>query len=374
MNLEGRIHIALSRKEDALSVKIRSQRPVLASRIFEGKSITDALGMVPLIFSLCGQAQAVAAVRAVESALETGADQSVENGREILLRLEALWEHLWRIFIDWPNLLGEEPRSTSLAKINQTITTLRKALDNDGALTQRPGASHWNIDQEMHSAWNSLYLQISGLMFDPTHEESQVFPFFLLDKLLEHNWANLGAFSTPSLYSLSSDQLSSALRGEDGDTYVAKPSFGNQPYETGPFARQRRHPALARARETFGDGVYTRFAARVLEVTKLLDELNRLFEGESFEIDHAEDGIAQVQAVRGLLAHCVDIDGEKISRYRILAPTEWNFHPDGVVHKMLTKLTGTSEAELQQQARLVIHAVDPCVGYDIEVNGGAVDA
>jgi hypothetical protein len=36
-----------------------------------------------------------------------------------------------------------------------------------------------------------------------------------------------------------------------------------------------------------------------------------------------------VETARGLLMHEIALDGERIADYFIVAPTEWNFHPQG---------------------------------------------
>ena len=46
--------------------------------------------------------------------------------------------------------------------------------------------------------------------------------------------------------------------------------------------------------------------------------------------------------------------------YRVLAPTEWNFHPHGALAEALRsrRLDAT-------QARLAAAALDPCIHFDI---------
>jgi hypothetical protein len=56
-----------------------------------------------------------------------------------------------------------------------------------------------------------------------------------------------------------------------------------------------------------------------------------------------------------------------IGRYQILAPTEWNFHPEGVLAKGLNQLQADSVELLKQQASLLINAIDPCVGYALQI-------
>ena len=79
-------------------------------------------------------------------------------------------------------------------------------------------------------------------------------------------------------------------------------------------------------------------------------------------------GIGQVEAARGRLVHCVELERGVVKHYQILAPTEWNFHPLGVVARGLETLTTKNEILLRKQADLLINAIDPCVGYDITVH------
>ncbi|MFP4279676.1 MAG: nickel-dependent hydrogenase large subunit [Halochromatium sp.] len=81
-------------------------------------------------------------------------------------------------------------------------------------------------------------------------------------------------------------------------------------------------------------------------------------------------GIGAAEAARGLLVHRVSIADGRVERYRILAPTEWNFHPAGVVAQGLAAIArgGAKGPELERLARLYITAVDPCVDYQLSVS------
>jgi Ni,Fe-hydrogenase I large subunit len=74
-----------------------------------------------------------------------------------------------------------------------------------------------------------------------------------------------------------------------------------------------------------------------------------------------------MEASRGRLIHRVALEGERISRYQILAPTEWNFHPQGVLARGLAGLDVKDPGKFRWQAGLLINTIDPCVGYDLEV-------
>ena len=67
--------------------------------------------------------------------------------------------------------------------------------------------------------------------------------------------------------------------------------------------------------------------------------------------------------------HHIKVEQGQVADYVILAPTEWNFHPQGVAVEGLKGLRAESEAQLRQQAAMWVNAIDPCVGYELKVNG-----
>ena len=100
---EGKLSIDLVRAGAAIDrVSIASSRPLQASSIFRGRGAEETLKTLPLLYSVCGTAQAQAAVSAVERAMGRVPDAAVGVARELLLWLETAREHLWRIMIDWP--------------------------------------------------------------------------------------------------------------------------------------------------------------------------------------------------------------------------------------------------------------------------------
>ncbi|MFZ1573767.1 MAG: nickel-dependent hydrogenase large subunit, partial [Chromatiaceae bacterium] len=78
-------------------------------------------------------------------------------------------------------------------------------------------------------------------------------------------------------------------------------------------------------------------------------------------------GLAQVQAARGLLVHRVAIQAGRVADYRILAPTEWNFHPQGAAALGLATLPDADDETLHRIGGLFVTALDPCVAYDLRI-------
>jgi hypothetical protein len=56
-----------------------------------------------------------------------------------------------------------------------------------------------------------------------------------------------------------------------------------------------------------------------------------------------------------------------VRRYQIVAPTEWNFHPQGALVQALRQLPGGGAAAVQRRATLLVLAADPCVDYRLEL-------
>jgi hypothetical protein len=56
----------------------------------------------------------------------------------------------------------------------------------------------------------------------------------------------------------------------------------------------------------------------------------------------------------------------RVAACRVLAPTEWNFHPQGVVAQCIAALDGSQPAEdTERRVRLLMAAFDPCVPFDV---------
>ncbi len=85
----------------------------------------------------------------------------------------------------------------------------------------------------------------------------------------------------------------------------------------------------------YRSGLLARYTARLVELAGIPGRLREAINestGNVVESGLPEgQGIAQVEAARGRLVHRVVLESGRITRYQILAPTEWNFHPDGVL-------------------------------------------
>jgi coenzyme F420-reducing hydrogenase alpha subunit len=147
--------------------------------------------------------------------------------------------------------------------------------------------------------------------------------------------------------------------------YAQAPTWNGHPVETGALARARAHPLVASIAARDGNTAAARMTARLVEVALLLAA------GASAWVDgfatEAGEGVGAVQTARGLLLHRARVEDGRIVDYRIVAPTEWNFHPDGALTQGLRGLAASDERDLERRARVAVHALDPCVACSIEV-------
>ena len=140
-------------------------------------------------------------------------------------------------------------------------------------------------------------------------------------------------------------------------TFCAAPTQQGEPREVGAWTRIAAAEPL---------DVWQLVAARVLELARLCAGQHRLRHA-ALPLGAAE-AVAFSELSRGVVLHWVKLDPthpDRIHDYRVLAPTEWNFHPDGALARMLAAST-LDPARL----RLLVHAFDPCVEvrFDREVD------
>ena len=383
MGIEGRLNIRLKVGKGAVEeVDIESSRPVHASRVFHGKPVAESQKLLPMLFSVCGTAQACAGVRACEQALGVRASPRIEGLRDALVNMETLREHLWRILLDWPSLTGAAADEAGVAEAVAIQQAYRQALCPEGA-PFRLGGADCRADLE---ALEGTLERLSGLLRRrvfamPTGEwlaltgrealivwadTEQTVAARLIDQVLRDGWAHAGACESRALPALPELELHRAMRDAE---YLEQPQWHGHCCETSSLTRMDS-PLLEVLKREYGNGLLVRLVARLTEIARLAGGL-RPDSGDSpgegtGGLDPVNPGIGQAAAARGHLVHRVELKGDVIGSDQILAPTEWNFHPKGVVVRALSALTGDA-ASIEKQARLLIDAIDPCVGYELNL-------
>lgn len=125
MNFDpGRVRIALQLADGVVSgVKLSCERPAVA-RLLHGRDAAQAVALLPLLYSLCGQAQGIAARAALAAARGMGEAERLDTA----VRAEAAREHAWKLFVDWPGQLGLNSDEAFFVRLMRAPPEQRVAL------------------------------------------------------------------------------------------------------------------------------------------------------------------------------------------------------------------------------------------------------
>ena len=387
MNPEGRISIIFAPKAD---VEIDSSRPMELTKMFIGKSPEQVQKTISLLYRVCGTAQSAAAAEAFEYARGIEPDADLRHARAMLVLLETAKEHLLRIVTDWPGFISnEEADLTDAAAITALLPKAQKTLfgNLDPYLSDsRPRINRplcERIANELDgllTKWvfaeaTSVWLDREGMPgLREWMNRGDALGSALLKEINVRGWGATADIASNHLPQISYQQLDERLSSDEEGVFSAQPDWLGLPCETGILSRVRHHAHIEAAQQTWGNGLMTRLLARLVELALIPDRIRRA-EADTFDwTGHASGsvregvGLSQVEAARGRLIHRVELVDNKVESYCIVAPTEWNFCPGGVVSQLLSSLSSVNRERLSQQADLLITAVDPCVGYELVFN------
>lgn len=395
MSIEGQINIHLQPSNiNTQRVSIGSTRPVHAAKVLINKTPEQALSLIPLLFSVCGVAQSRAALVAMQQAMQIPIVDEHEVARDIIVLSENAKEHLLRILIDWPTLFETTQKLDSLSYVGQLVNSFKKALfQNKNA---------FNLDSQLESNLspvNDLILKLETYLSDHVFccspEEwlnidsleqlrqwaettTDCTPALSLHQICEYGWGSQGHSTSLSLPTLDEHLLSSSMNAHNSSQFIEYPVWNGTCYETNSLGRQNNHPLIKLLHQEFDNGLITRWTARLVELALIPQQMRQLLEGIHKKHQHKNsstnnEGLAQVEAARGRLIHHIkmtssDKNSTLIKNYQILAPTEWNFHPQGLISQSLSNIYSKDQKEYELLAHLVIHAIDPCVPYQLKVN------
>ena len=137
--------------------------------------------------------------------------------------------------------------------------------------------------------------------------------------------------------------------------FETAPVWDGVPVETGALARMHEHPAvaaLARAAATrCRRGCLRDWSSSPCCSASSTERPATMACIDSFARGEGE-GVAAVQTARGLLLHRARIAEGRVAAYRIVAPTEWNFHPEGPLARGLAGMIADDEPALERGATL----------------------
>jgi hypothetical protein len=357
-------------------VTVRSTRPVVAPRVVNGRTPAAAAAMIPALFGICAQAQGAAAAAALAAAEGRACSPGTSAALADAVRLEAVQEYLWRVLLDWPRAMGRAPVADALAAARRRIAAVlaRPAAERMAAAERSAVAASISAIATSHvygMAPADWLAQPDAAALGAWARDGRTLPAALLAELMD-GAPRLGASDVPLMPRASCASLRSDIVPEldRGNGFAGTPTWAGVPVETGALARRRSHPLVSAVARADGHSVATRMVARLVELALLI-------EGQDDAADTSAwvegltlgegDGLAAVQTARGLLLHRARLAGGRVADYQIVAPTEWNFHPDGALARGLLGIEARDDAGFVRSAQLVVQALDPCVACRVEV-------
>ena len=191
---------------------------------------------------------------------------------------------------------------------------------------------------------------------------------------MQRGWSALGAVEPIFLPVISDREMFTHIARTKRKEVALQALWKGRTCETGSLSRQKDHPVVEAILAKYGAGLLARTVARLCELAMISGRLAGILDSfpsaEAIEEDGVGRegfGLAQVEAARGRLVHFVQVDQGVVKDYAILAPTEWNFHPEGVMARTLTRIGRGTDDDVQFRARMLVKAIDPCVGFEVRL-------
>ena len=389
-SVEGGLRIQIAVEDEIITaVVLASTRPVNACSILIGRRLAEAMTLLPRLFSLCGAAQAVAGLQAAESALDLHVTPAQAAARRMLVVVEALEQTLWRILWDGPSRIGGNPDLACWKRVRQVLLSLRRLLFPDPVWTRVGGARLTPNRAELSAALDEIVDGVREAVLGPSMDDGpladrQRFERWLrtaetsaaetLRFIHDYGLADFGCSAVEPLPELDPTQFEQPLANDADYSFCARPNLAGRVGETGALARCWEQPLIVALRADYGNSLLVRSTARIVECAALVTELReqaRMLDDENPETavtDTASgSGLGVVECARGRLVHWLAVTDGRVSAYRILAPTEWNFHPEGPLTRGLTGARVGSGTNIRQAIELFVTALDPCVAFEVDL-------
>ncbi|MHB8353638.1 MAG: nickel-dependent hydrogenase large subunit [Burkholderiales bacterium] len=335
---------------------IDSTRPQIF-HLLEGQAPESAVQMVRMVFNVCGHAQGAAAAAAV-AAVRGGvlADQAT---LERSIAGEAMQEHLWHLLLDWPLQLDLPQAKDDFIR---WYSLLRSSATGNADMK--------TVGDELEARWLGIsakeWLALGSLADLQEWYRDVDSPAVRLLSALDKRDAAAGISPGVALLpSWTAMQIIEEWGSLSDASFAALPNYQGSAAETGMLCDVVQTPML----EDVLRRRPSRLLARVL--ARVYDALHMIGGGYHGRLDSAQTpdgaGLAVVRTARGLLLHRVRLSAERIKDYLTVAPTEWNFHPNGALTVGLQGMQVVDPEKLMRLCRMQVLSLDPCVETTVEI-------
>lgn len=335
-----------------LQITFAAPRDSRAEAWLRGATPDEAITRVGLAYSICRHAQQTAAQLAMRAA---GASPCHPDEQPPTRRVQNEWlrEHACNLMLAWPGLLGQagEP-----ALIRSLMHTADDAAAQQAALTDILTRDVLGMAPDVFLAMDACALE--AWCADAATATAARF------RVWQQGPACPGMTLLPALSgwdTATANALAGHMRNEPD--FCLRPHWHGQAVEAGAYARQHAHPLLRAWRRSCGNNPAARMLARLIELATAATGPSAATILRAWALG-ADEAIAAVETARGPLLHHVRLRQGRIEDYHVLAPTEWNFHPHGLLAQAAIACDRDHTAQCIQAWVL---ALDPCESCRVEV-------
>ena len=360
------------------------QRPVLGagrlSGLLRGQRGSEVSRTLSSVFTLCAHAHRRTAEKALAAA-QAEPQELLATDPPALHWIETARDHLRSMALDWPQRLPQAwasaPRMDWLRDCPLTLATTRPSMDAGATYQALAQLRSWlenRILGQSVTVWLAIHRDPVALARWCHANAEQLPPAHCLSV-----WHPVAQILTPAMRCLDVLDEDVVRQGVQlrllAQTLVKEPEFAQRPTwlgqcaENGPWSRLR-HRVGRLAQAPTQHSAWTRMSARWMELMEIAAAEPRnarhpnlpLLASGALDLGEGQ-ALAWCEMARGLLLHWVQLDAHgAVQDYRVLAPTEWNFHPEGVLARAVTALpVGDAVA-----AQALAAAFDPCVACSVQ--------
>jgi coenzyme F420-reducing hydrogenase alpha subunit len=362
-------------------VRLRSSRPTSIGAMLTGRPMGEALSLVPMLFSLCGIAQGIAAANACEAAIGITASPAQQAARDLLILGEMADSHAWQISMEWPRLIGAARDPGLLSPLRKATSALAPALYPSRDWTHPGGGTLSPDADKLSDAGLRISTAIGRLIgnsfsalrnADDLHRwsrDSATPAARLISRIITDDMVGFGRSGVTTLPDPPADWFAPRLTSTSD--FSNQPHLDGIPAETGAMHRMAASPLIADLKQRYGNGLLSRFASKLMELASLPARLAALSGYLSSEhpgtipSHPTGSGAGVADTARGRLAHWIALEQGIVQDFRTVAPNEWNFHPQGALVRGLVGLPACDD--LRRRVDLLVAALDPCVPCNVMI-------
>jgi hypothetical protein len=268
-----------------------------------------------------------------------------------VVRDETVIELLTRLLIDWPKLLDQTVTTAPVARVRQAPPSQQ--------LDACRGVAREHVFGGDADDWLANH---APRAVERWAEDAGTLPARLFGQL-QRIAPDLGCESVRAMPPASVEGVGAILPPIEDEDFSRAPSWQGDAVETGALARHAHHPLVADFSSRHGRSVATRMLAQLVDLATWLSSDDGAVRQAS---DEPGVGLGLAETARGLLLHQARVRDGRVEAYRIVAPTEWNFHPNGALRRGLIGRPAANAMDARRDAALLVQALDPCVAYTVE--------